>query len=60
LTKLNVDENSDKPMEYQITSLPSILAFHQGKLIRQFIGLQSESFIDQFFQDLSTTVTKKD
>ena len=36
--KLNVDENSDIAMRYQVMSIPTILLFKNGELVEKCIG----------------------
>ena len=36
--KLNVDENQQTAMKYQIMSIPSLLVFKEGKLVDTIIG----------------------
>lgn len=43
VVKINVDENMELASTYQIMSIPSILLFNKGKLIKTKIGLQSKS-----------------
>ena len=36
--KLNVDDNPDTAMNYQITSIPTIARFEDGQVTRQAVG----------------------
>jgi len=36
--KLNVDENRDTAIKYGITSIPTLLLFKDGKLLKKLIG----------------------
>ncbi|MCC7290421.1 thioredoxin [bacterium] len=38
--KLNVDQNPNTSMQYQVMSIPTIMFFKDGKLVDQMIGLQ--------------------
>lgn len=38
--KLNTDENQNTSMDYQITGIPCLIAFKDGKEINRFIGLR--------------------
>lgn len=37
--KLNVDENSDIPVEYGIRSIPTLLIFKDGELVDKVVGV---------------------
>ena len=36
--KLNVDQNGQTAAKYGIMSIPSLLIFHQGKVVEQIVG----------------------
>ncbi len=40
--KLNVDENPQMSMQFNVMSIPTVMIFHKGQMIRQFIGVQSK------------------
>ena len=40
--KVNVDEVKEVPVKYGIRSIPTLLFFHKGDIVRQEVGLQSE------------------
>jgi thioredoxin 1 len=39
--KLNVDENPQTAQKYQVMSIPTLMIFKDGKMVKQFIGVQS-------------------
>lgn len=39
--KLNVDENPNVAQQYGIMSIPTIMIFKSGTVVKQFIGVQS-------------------
>ncbi len=50
--KLNVDENPETAAKYQISSIPSVLVFKDGKLVETLVGVQSR----QRYQDALTQI----
>ena len=40
--KLNVDENPETAVKYRISSIPSVLVFHDGELVKSLVGVQSK------------------
>ena len=40
--RINADENPNLVHQYQITSIPSLLLFHDGKLLSKIIGVKSQ------------------
>ena len=43
--KVNVDDNEELAMEYNISSIPCVIAFKDGKEIARSIGLKSKDDI---------------
>ena len=39
--KMDVDENSDVPVEYGIRNIPTILFFKNGELVEKHVGITS-------------------
>eukprot|EP00794_Sanderia_malayensis_P010753 gene10753-11903_t len=48
LAKIDVDELADIAMEYDVTSVPTVAAFKDGKLIDSFVGLLDQKKIEEF------------
>ena len=47
--KVDVDENMELAKEYKVFSVPTLLAFKDGKLFKQMVGVQSkEQILDAF------------
>jgi thioredoxin len=44
--KLNVDENKEMPVKYEVMSVPTLLVFKNGKLIDRIIGAMPESALE--------------
>ena len=40
--KLNVDDNSDTPMQYGVQSIPTLIVFKGGQEANRMVGFQSE------------------
>jgi len=40
IAKVNVDENKNLATKYAIRSIPAIILFKDGEIVKQFIGLQ--------------------
>jgi putative thioredoxin len=55
LAKVNVDNNPNLSMQYRVQSIPSVLAFVDGDVADDFIGVQPEAKIRQFIQQLIPT-----
>lgn len=45
LAKCNVEENTEKPGEYGVMSIPSIKLFKKGEIADEFVGAMPESEI---------------
>ena len=45
--KVNVDENQELAMKYNVMSIPTILAFKNGNVVKTFIGVTSKSEIEE-------------
>ena len=43
--KLNVDENRDTAIKYGITSIPTLLLFKDGQMVKKLIGAMSKDKI---------------
>ena len=46
--KLNVDENPNLAMEYQITSIPAMKVFNKGQVEKTIIGAKPKSALEQY------------
>ncbi len=47
ILKLNVDENPDLAMKYQITSIPAMKVFHGGEVKTTIIGAKPKFALEQ-------------
>lgn len=48
LAKVEVDANSKLTMQYQVRTIPTVIAFQDGKAMGEFSGLISQSQLDEF------------
>lgn len=55
LAKVNVDENPNLSKYYQIRSIPAVLAFLDGEVIDEFVGVQPEPKLRAFVSGLVPT-----
>ena len=55
--KVNVDEVKQTPVKYGIRSIPTLLFFSNGEIVKQEVGLQSEqTLIDNVNQIISLSL----
>ncbi len=40
--KLDVDQNPMSAQKFNIMSIPTLLIFHKGQVVKQFVGVQSK------------------
>ena len=43
--KVNVDENSDTPQQFNVMSIPTFVLFKNGEAVESFIGVQSKETV---------------
>jgi thioredoxin 1 len=48
--KVNVDENQELAMKYNIMSIPTILIFKNGNISKSFIGVTSKQEIEEIIK----------
>lgn len=52
--KLNVDENPGIAGKYQVMSIPTLMLFKAGQIVKQMIGVQSkETLVEEFKKVIS-------
>lgn len=51
--KLNVDENPNMAQKYGVMSIPTIMIFKNGAVVKQFIGLQSKEVLSSELNKLT-------
>lgn len=53
LAKVDVDEQESIAAEYNVSSLPTVVAIKDGKVVDQFIGVKDDDVIRAFVQKLT-------
>ena len=53
LAKVNVDDNPNLAMRFNVRSIPNVKAFRDGQIVSEFLGLQSEGRIKEFIRNLA-------
>jgi thioredoxin 1 len=43
--KLNVDENPKMAQKYDVMSIPTLMIFKKGAMVKQFVGVQSKEIL---------------
>ena len=51
VVKLNVDENPETAMKYQITSIPTMKVFKGGEVVKTVIGAKPKPALESDLQD---------
>ena len=49
VAKINVDNNNDLAMKYQISSIPTLILFKAGRIIGTSVGYKSKSELIEYF-----------
>ena len=49
--KLNVDDNPEVPMEYNVRGIPTFLLFKNGELQQKIVGAQTKQTLQQAIDD---------
>ena len=52
VAKVNVDEAGELASEYNVISIPTIMLFNKGELVKQQVGAVSKQVIEGLFKDL--------
>jgi len=53
LAKVNVDDNPNLAMRFNVRSIPNVKAFRDGQIVSEFLGLQPEVRIKEFIRNLA-------
>jgi len=52
VAKVNVDEAGELASEYNIISIPTLMVFNKGEVVKQQVGAVSRDVIEGLFKDL--------
>jgi thioredoxin 1 len=55
--KVNVDDSEQLAVRYGITSIPTLLLFRKGELVKRLTGLQQESVLRAALDEAASQVT---
>ena len=55
IAKLNVDENPDIAMTYQVMSIPTLLVFDKGEVSKRLVGAKSKGALLQELDEFLAT-----
>ena len=50
--KVNVDENNELAMKYQIASIPTLIFFKNGEIVKTSVGLSTKSELIDIINEL--------
>ncbi len=50
LARLNVDENTELALRFNVTSIPAVKAFHKGAVVDTFTGLKPKEYVQKFLR----------
>lgn len=51
--KLNVDENRQTAAQFQVMSIPTVLLFKGGQVVKQFVGVQPKDVYKQAIEEVA-------
>lgn len=52
IAKMNVDENPQVPGSFGVMSIPTLMLFHKGQVVKQWIGVQPKEALKTEFDKL--------
>jgi thioredoxin 1 len=53
--KLNVDENPQSAQRFKVLSIPTMLVFQDGQVVKQLVGAMSRQRLDEALSEWVTT-----
>ena len=51
VVKVNVDQESELAMEHNIVSIPTLMVFHNGEVVKKQIGAASQPVLEDMVKD---------
>ncbi|ORZ22620.1 thioredoxin-like protein, partial [Absidia repens] len=48
LFKIDIDDNTDIGQKYKIAALPTVIAFQNGEVVDQFVGMRNKAQVEEF------------
>ncbi|HEY5671486.1 MAG TPA: tetratricopeptide repeat protein [Anaerolineales bacterium] len=57
LAKVNVDQNQNLSLRYNVRSIPAVKAFRDGKMVSEFVGMQPEPKLKEWLRALTPSST---
>jgi len=52
VAKVNVDEAGELASEYNVISIPTLMVFNKGEMVKQQVGAVSRQVVEAMFKDL--------
>lgn len=59
LAKINVDENPQVAQAFQVQSIPAVFVIKNGQIVHNFMGAQSDHYVQQLVQQLLPDPTQQ-
>ncbi len=53
LAKVNVDDNPNLALRFNVRSIPNVKAFRDGQVVSEFLGLQPEPRVKEFIRNIA-------
>jgi thioredoxin 1 len=48
LVKINVDDHQEIAADFKVAALPTVSAFHNGKVVDSFVGMRNKAMVEEF------------
>ncbi|CAD0200704.1 unnamed protein product [Chrysodeixis includens] len=60
LAKVDIDEQTDLALDYEVSSVPVLVAIKNGKVLHRLVGLQDTDKLRKWIEQLSSDETKQE